>query len=77
MVLYSWKFSPGENIHQFCHLLLLVNSYPMNIMSNRRYSDLHHIGKINNEYFCIAKVTGLGEFVCPEKISAIQYIRIS
>ena len=26
-ILYSWKFSPGENFCQFCHLLSLVKFY--------------------------------------------------
>ena len=75
---YSWKFSPGENFHQFRHLLLLAKFLSENFLScvNDYREDMlifTTLAKIySTEYFCNRKVAGLGEYF-QRKFSAIRY----
>ena len=67
VLLYSQKFSPGENFCQFCCLLLLAKFLSANFLSgiNDCIEDMMiftRLAKIySTEYFCNTKVPGLGE----------------
>ena len=70
LILYTRKFSPGENFRQFCHLLSLAKFLsckffcPVLIITT-----LTTLVKIYSaEYFCNTKVAGLGEIFCQAKI---------
>ena len=76
---YSWKFSPGENFRQFCHVLSLAKFFlSVNFLSrdNDYIEDMATftaLAKIySTEYFCNAKVAGIGEIFVQRKFSAIR-----
>ena len=73
-LVYSWKFSPGENFCQFRHLLSLVkflseNSFDDYIEDMVTATTLVKILNIS----ATGKVTGLGKIFAQHKFSAIRY----
>ena len=69
------KFSPGENFHQFHHLLLLANFLPCvndYIEDMASFTTLAKIYSI--EYFCSIKVAGLGEIFVQQNFCYIRYL---
>ena len=66
-ILYSRKFSPGENFRQFCYLVLLARFCSMNFLSCVN-NYIEHMATFtvlaiiySIEYFCIQKYLGLAK----------------
>ena len=88
-VLYSRKFLPGESIRQFGHLLSLTKFfYPRifcpvlttNILFRVNYyiedmvTFMALVKIYSTEYFCNAKVAGIGKIFVQQKFSVVWYM---
>ena len=82
-VLYTWKFSPGENFRQFHHLLSLAKFLSHEFFSsyvNHYIEDMatlpHWWKFIPPNISALQKVSVLGEFFIKRKFSRIRYYHV-
>ena len=79
MLLYSRKFSPGENFRQFRHLPAWVKVLSRDFLSHiddytEDMATFTALAKVySSEYFNNARVAGIGEIFVQRNILAIQY----
>ena len=73
---YGQIYSPGENFRQFRHLLALAKFLSHEFFDGytEDMATFTALAKIySSEYFCNARVAGIGEIFVQRKFSAIRY----
>ena len=79
IVPYKQKFSPGENIYQFHHLLSLAKFLSREFLVDyiEDMATITALAKIySTKYFCNTKVSGVGEIFVKRKFSHIRYYEV-